>query len=895
MGTRTKKRGKRVLLRMTWFGFLKYKLVRAVTWAVLVLALIFAIIGGIAFNHFNAKYSKIVNLRLDTGAFDLTARFLAVPRTLHIGDIATTSQLANNLRAAGYTQEEQDNPVGWYRILDETIEIFPGPQSHFAPEAAMIVCLDGVISRIIGLDEKVALRAYQLEPELITNLSDAERSKRRLFKFDEYPEHLVQAVIAIEDHRFYSHNGIDFIRTSKAAFDGITQWKIPRGTSTLTQQLARNFFLTREVTYSRKLAEAMIALQLEQRLSKEKIFEYYSNQISMGRLESFNVHGLGEAARGFFDKDVRDITLAEAALLAGLPQGPSYLNPYRHPDRARNRRNQVLAAMLRHNFISEESYQKATQEEIVLSRGHMESRDAPYYIDLVKNSLKEHFKVEDLITQNYWVFTTMDKQLQDIAVQAVRDGMKLVDEQVAEQARFKDKKPPLAQAALVAMDPRTGQIKAIVGGRDYGDSQLNRALAKRQPGSIFKPFVYAAAIDSALDSERAMVIEQGYGDSLPEYARKVYDPPQVLLTPGTLVEDTPVTYNYDKNTRLWVREQPLVEPENGLELSAFSELEGLPPLIEEEDEDEDTADDPLGPYTPSNHKEKYFGLVSMRYALIHSLNVATLKVGEMAGFQRIADLAERAGMGENLLAVPSLTLGSFEVTPLQVAGAYSAFVNNGVHVAPEFIKYVRDDQGQVLYKPEGEKRELFDRRVAYMVTHMMQDVVNNGTGVRARFTYQLTEPAAGKTGTDDDGWFAGFTNSLLCVVWVGFDDNTDLSIEGSHSALPIWAQFMKQAHQLAEYRDPESFEVPDGVVRMPVDPVQNMFAENYCTGCSEEVYLSGTQPMHSSLTEYLEYDASGTSSKKDGSWRARPKKNVFGRIIGLFQNETKAVAPSPEP
>ena len=768
------------------------------------IAMIATVVGGVLVNHYYWEFSRIIDLRLEGGAFDRPARFLAIPRVISVGDPAEIGALARNLRTAGYTRD-RDNPVGWYEVDGSSIRVYPGSLSHFAPVPAQIDVADGRVAGIIELETSRHLDAYKTEPELITNLFDRERTKRRLFRYQDYPQHVIDAVIAIEDHRFFSHHGIDFIRTTRAAMDGLLEWRKPRGTSTLSQQLARNFFLTRESTWRRKLAEAMIALQLEGRLTKEQIFENYANQIFMGRLGSFNVHGFGEAARGFFDKDVRDISLAEAALLAGLPQGPSYLNPYRHPERAKRRRNQVLAAMLREEFVDRESHDAAAEADIVLSRGHMESRDAPYYIDLVNNSLQNHFDVDDLVKKNYWVYTTLDKHLQEFAVEAVREGMKLVDERIARQRRFRGKEPPRAQAALVALDPRTGEVKAIVGGRDYGGSQLNRVLAKRQPGSTFKPFVYAAAIDTALDSERSLIEERGYGASLPAYARVKYPPPPGRLTTATLVNDEPTTFDFDEH-------QP--------------------------------------PYEPTNHLDKFFGQVSLRFALMKSLNVATVKVAQMAGYQRVADLANRAGMGSDILPVPSLALGSYEATPLDVAGAYGAIANKGVRVEPHFVRYVRNDQGRTLFEEEPERREVMDTRVAYIVTHMMRDVIRHGSGVRARFTYGITN-AAGKTGTDDDGWFGGFTNHLVCVVWVGFDDNTNLGLEGAHSALPIWAMFMKKAHELAVNADPGPFERPEGVVQLPVEPMQLAFADNFCKGCREEVYIAGTQPFSADLGGYL--------------------------------------------
>ena len=760
---------------------------------ILALTLLTAIGTGAALNHYWWKYSKVVDSKLAGGPFNRASKVLAAPSPVFLGEEMTPEDILVELREAGYS-DSRHNPVGHYLLKEDSIEVYPGSLSYFAQEPAVLYFADGKISRIVSLNDNIPQTAYELEPQLVTHLFDDERSKRRLFKFEDFPPQLVQAILSIEDHRFYDHMGVDVIRTTKAALDGLMQWEQPRGTSTLTQQLARNFFLTFEQTYERKLAEALIAVQLELRLTKEQIFEYYANQIFMGRSGSFNVMGMGEAARAYFNKDARDLTLAESALLAGLPQGPSYLNPYRHPERALNRRSQVLRAMLRYGAIDEEAYKEAAQEELHLAQGHIESTAAPYYVDLVNDHLRETFASEELVTQDYWVYTTLDKDLQQAAVDAVRIGMQEVDERIAKQRRFKDKEPPRAQAALVAIDPSTGEVKAIVGGRDYGESQLNRVLAKRQPGSVFKPFVFAAALDTALDEERKQLVEEGEAELFEELGWSLYEPAEVY-TPASLVDDVPTTFWYDEK-----------------------------------------------PYEPANFMNKIYGLISFRYALRSSINIATVKVAQMAGYGRVAELAKRAKLGDDIQPTPSLALGSYEASPLQVAGAYSAFVNGGVRRKPYFVRMVRDSEGNPLQRSEPEETQVLDPRVAYLVTNMLEDVMTRGTGVGARYRYKFTEPSAGKTGTDDDGWFAGFTSNLLCVVWVGFDDNTDLSLEGAHSALPIWAEFMRRAHELRLYRNPKPFEAPEGVITVEIDPLTLELATPACSERQNEVFIAGSQP-----------------------------------------------------
>jgi penicillin-binding protein 1B len=752
----------------------------------LAVCLVAAIAAGVVFNHFYWEYAKIIDAKLQGGPFNQTSKILAAPDPVFVGEEMSIGDVVSHLREAGYS-ESRHNPVGHFSVKPDAIEVYPGALSYFIQEPAVLYFDEGKITRIVSLNDNNPQNAYELEPTLVTNVSDQDRSKRRLVSYEDIPAVLRNAIIAIEDHRFFSHSGIDLIRTTRAAIDGVIEWRRPRGTSTLTQQLARQFFLKSEQTYKRKIEELMISLQLESRLTKEQILEFYANQIPLGRRGSFNVMGMGEAAEAYFDKDIRALELHEAAMLAGLVQRPSYLNPYRHPERAKNRRNTVLRAMLREQYITEDEYRTAVAAEIELAHGKIEYKNAPYFVDLVNRGLRDHFGTEELITESYRVYTALDMQLQEAAVEAIRVTMVDVDEKVERQhkrgkyARFgypTSGPAPRAQAALVAIDPKTGEVKAIVGGRNYGESQLNRVLAYRQPGSAFKPFVYAAAIDTALVHE---------DDPFTPTTREV-------LTPISTIDDVPTTFWWDDK-----------------------------------------------PYEPANFSNKIYGMVTMRTALIKSMNISTVKLAEMAGFERVSDIAKRAGLGENIKATPAIALGAYEVTPLDIAAAYTIFANGGKRMAPYFIRSVADQNGNVLLQNRPQEEEVLDPRVAYIVTHMLEDVIRKGTAVRVR-AMGFTEPAAGKTGTDDDGWFAGYTSNLVCVAWVGFDDNTDLALEGAHSALPIWTEFMKRAHALREYRNPEPFKAVDGIVTAEIDPVTYELGTYSCPKRTTEVFIAGTQP-----------------------------------------------------
>jgi penicillin-binding protein 1B len=314
-------------------------------------------------------------------------------------------------------------------------------------------------------------------------------------------------------------------------------------------------------------------------------------------------------------------------------------------------------------------------------------------------------------------------------------------------------------------------VRAFDGGRNYGMSQLNHALAKRQPGSSFKPFVYAAALSTALDENRKPI------------------------TSLTTLVDEPTTFMFDGN-----------------------------------------------PYTPANFKDEYHGTVTLRQAIAHSMNVPTVKLAEMIGFDKVVALAKNAGMNLNIQPTPAVALGAYEVTPLEIAGAYTVFADQGVYVKPSWVKLIRDENGNIVHSFTPTRRQVLDPRVAYLMVDLLEEVMRSGTaaGVRAR---GFGLPAAGKTGTSRDGWFAGFTSRLICIVWVGFDDNQELDLEGAMSALPIWTEFMIRAHKHRQYRNVSPFEPPDGVVMVQVDPATGSLATSSCPGAQVEAFIAGTQPM----------------------------------------------------
>ena len=786
------------------------------------------------FAYYYIKYERIVDRRMAGPLFNNAAKIYARPLTITPGSKFDVSTIAGNLRRAGYTEshKESDSPIGHFRFVRGGIEVVPGPQSFHAEDEATIHVEGGKVSDITSRAGQ-QLGAYELEPQLVTALFEGqERSKRQLIRYDDVPRDLVNAVIAIEDRRFFQHNGVNYFRLVEAGMSDMLHGRRGQGGSTLTMQLSRGFFLTPEKTVKRKLLEMMIAVDLEQKFSKQRIFEMYANEVPMGQRGSFAISGLGEASHAYFNKDIKSLTLPEAALLAGIIQRPSYLSPYRHPERALERRNLVLDSMVETGAITRDKADRAKATPLKLATPNVEASDAPYFVDLVKDQLSGQYNETELNSEALRIYTTLDPDLQRAAAEAVDEGMKLVDEQVNKRRTHKIKigegktaksevkvdSGPMPQVALVALDPHNGDVLALVGGRNYGMSQLNHVIAKRPTGSIFKPFVYAAAVNTALSGRSLASAPSNNPDG---------DGPSIVsdgvFTPATLVDDSPVSIAFGEDV-----------------------------------------------YEPRNYKQEYHGEVTARYALAESLNNATVRVGQVVGFDKVAALARAAGIS-SVRATPSIALGSYGATPLEMSGAYTVFANGGARLSPLMVKSVRDARGNDLNDYHSDSKSVLDPRVAYVLTTMMESVINNGTGytVRAR---GFAAPAAGKTGTSHDAWFAGYTTNLLCIVWVGNDDYSDLKLSGSSTAAPIWAEFMKRAVKLPQYGNATNFPAPSGVVEVQLDKVTNRLATASCPQTYTVAFIEGTEPTETCEQGFGDHHG------------------FFTRIFGLG---TPPVAPPP--
>jgi penicillin-binding protein 1B len=738
------------------------------------------VIGCAVFGYFYYHYQQVVDDRLAAGPiFASVSQIYAAPKEVRDGQKLSAASIASDLRSAGYNNNPQ---LGTFQLHADNIFIKPGPQSFHTTDGATIITTDGVVQSITA-ENGAALSAYELEPQLITALSeDNNRTKRRLVTYKEIPPRMVQAVIAIEDRNFFEHGGINYLRTAKCAFQDVVSHHMSCGGSTLTQQLARGFFLSPEKKLIRKFREIMITFQLEARFNKQQIFEMYANEINLGQRGSYAINGFGEAAQTFFGKNLQQLDTAECALLAGTIQSPSRLNPYRHPERAMERRNLVLDSMVETGAITASEAERAKAEPLRLAPPNIDASEAPYFVDLVHDQLVKRIGDQDLSHQSLRIYTSLDPDLQRAASEAVEVGMRNVDELVRKLHKTPKGQEPgpinYPQVSLVAINPHTGQILALVGGRNYGVSQLNHAVSERPTGSIFKPFVYGAAYNTSLNG-------MSLGDS-------------GVFTAVTQLTDEPTTFTFD----------------NGRQT-----------------------------YTPNNFKGDFRGQVTAAYALAHSLNNATIELGQMVGFDNVAALGRASGI-TNARGTPSVSLGAYNATPIDMAGAYTVFANGGVHLTPWILASVRNASGDIVSDFSPDAKQVMDPRAAYLTQSLLEGAMTFGTASAVR-RHGFTGPGAGKTGTSHDAWFAGYTSNLICIIWVGNDDYTDVKLQGADAAAPIWAEFMNRATKLPQYSDVKSFIPPQGVTTVRIDKTTNLLVDPTCPNNSFYVaFLDGTAPQN---------------------------------------------------
>ncbi|MDQ3487941.1 MAG: PBP1A family penicillin-binding protein [Acidobacteriota bacterium] len=658
---------------------------------------------------------------------------------------------------------------------------------------------DGKALRGLG-DMAQATTLYDSDDRVVFTIFKEQRIEVPL---DKVSPHFIKAVLSIEDQRFYEHTGVDAIRVAAAVLRNVQAGRRAEGGSTITQQLARQSFLNRDKTYRRKLKEVILAAHLEGVYDKNEILHLYLNKVYFGD----GLYGVEAASRGYFGKPAAELEVAEAALLAGLIQSPSSYAPTVNLDRAIARRNLVLSAMTSTGAVNAETAEKAKKSKVKLENG-LEIRETYglYFKEQVRKDLVDRFGWERVYQGGLKVYTTMNSDLQQAAEKLVEKGVVEIEsrrgfkyETRKELTAKEGESPAYLQASLVSMDPTTGHVVAMVGGRDFTESRFNRATqAKRQSGSAFKPFVFAAALEAG-------------------------------FSPATVI--------------------------TGLD-NPIETLQGK--WVPEDEHSTATA-------------------MTMRTALKTSSNRAAVQMLNTVGIDKTVGYAEKLNIGTPP-SVPSLALGTSDVTLMSLTAAYGAFAAEGVVRPPVLIRKVEDSDGNILYEDEKKSAQAVSKATAYLLSSMLADVVNHGTGYRARQA-GFTMPAAGKTGTTNDyldAWFVGYTPRVVTGVWIGFDQPQTIISNGyaGELAVPMWANYMKVA---TKGHKQDWFDRPPDVVGVNVCRVSGKRPND---GCDTVEVVSKDGFVESRSMIYTEYFAKG--SQPSGICPLHPDRGLLDRIAGVF-------------
>lgn len=645
------------------------------------------------------------------------------------------------------------------------------------------------ISSLEDYTPNQATRIYDYRGNLITELFT---ERRTLIPLKEIPVDLQNAVLATEDDGFFRHWGISVKGIARAFVNNAVKRRVAQGGSTITQQLAKTIFLSPDRTLDRKVKELLLTLQLERDYTKEEILQLYLNQIYFGS----GAYGVESAARIYFGKHVRDLDLAECAMLAGLPRAPSYYSPFKNAQRAANRRATVLRRMRHMKYITPDEEKAAVAAPINTEKILVPTTAAPYFVEYVRLQLEPKYGSDMIYRGGLSIYTTLDVKAQKAAEKSLGEALTAFDSERAKHFAVTKSTPLSVQGSIVAIDPKTGGIRAMVGGRDFRQSQFNRAVqARRQPGSSFKPLIYTAAVENG-------------------------------FTPASVLDDDPMIYvNDGRDWRL-----------------AGHTTDFLTTLTPEE------VKDPMKVWVPQNYGNKYFKKVLLRSALEHSLNMCAIQVLQEIGPMRAIDYARRMGIASPLTNTLSLALGSSEVTLLEMAGAMSVLDSGGIRTEPYAVIRVEDRDGRVLEENIPSEKEVLSPQTCFIMTNLLKGAVERGTGAAAR---ALGRPCAGKTGTTNDysdAWFMGYTPQLVAGVWVGYDEHVPLGekMTGGRIACPIWTNFMKEA-LLGE--PVLNFKPPEGIVFTLIDPKTGLLARSDTAGAFLEAFVKGSEPKDYYLQE----------------------------------------------
>jgi len=689
------------------------------------------------------------------------------PTEIRKGDHLGNLRFAERLHKLSYRKVTgKPSTAGTYSEEHEKIRIFPRDNgteksSHESGPVDILVRDGRVVSLVSPVG--VQLDSIHLEPEEIGRIMGPKMESRRPVTLSAISPFLQNAVIASEDARFYSHIGIDVLAIGRALFTNLREQRFAQGGSTITQQLAKNFFLSAKKTLWRKLHEAELALFLELRYSKKQILEMYLNKIYFGQDGPRGIYGIEEAAEFYFSKQAKEISLEESAVLAGIICSPNRYSLLRDPKAAKERRNGVLARMRQLEMIGEDEFHMASNAPVRIRPRSATVHLASYFVDYIQRITAAELGGEKLYRTGYRYYTTLDPTHQAAAQEAVTRGLEEI-EKTGLPAR-----EPL-QAALVAVDPETGAMTAMVGGRGYGETQFNRAAdAKRQPGSAFKPFVLLTALSLST---------KGKGDR----------------TLSTMVSGEPVS---------------------------------IPT--------------PEGIWSPSNFDRKTYGKITIRKTIEESVNTAIVRLANDVGLTEVLKTARAAGITSPLSPVASMALGTFEVTPMELAYAYTTIASGGIRFDPFSLFSVTMADGDILTAKKVHRERALDPRAAYLTGYAMEGVLERGTAKSAKML-GIYFPASGKTGTTDgnrDSWFVGYTPDVVCAVWVGYDSGANTGLTGARGALHIWARFLRALYPQS---GPLAQTPPEGVETAVIDPESGYLATASCPQALREAYLTGTTP-----------------------------------------------------
>lgn len=733
--------------------------------AFFVMLLFVAFLGYVGYNY------VVITKKFDSARrWDLPSRVYSDATQIVPGVRYSRSLLEPKLNHVGYREVKAkvENP-GEYRYIGDDLEIylnnFEYPDMEFHAMPVLVEMNGSHVRTIKRLTDNITLRGVRIEPELITSIYDNAMEDRVPVALDAVPKVLTDAIIATEDKSFYSHQGISFRGILRAIITDIQRKSLVAGGSTLTQQLVKNLFLDSSRTFRRKGQEALMAVLLELRYDKPEILEAYLNEIYLGQNGSVQVVGVEQASQVYFGKRVTYLTLPEAATLAQMIKSPNVLQPLKNPERAKAGRNIVLRLMLDQGKINQQQYEQAVASPLSVTRFPKISRSAPFFVDLVLKQLRETYPETQLKTEGLRIFTSLDMIMQRSAEEALDNGIANLGRKYR---HIRNSDTPL-EGVVLTIQPGTGYVKALVGGRNYTNTQFNRAIqARRQPGSLFKPFVYITAMDPSR------------GDQ--------------TLTASTVLDDSPIS----------------VKAGN--------------------------AD-----WKPQNYDNRFHGPVTVREALAHSYNIPAVRAAIDAGVPNVIKTAANIGVESKLQPYPSISLGSFEVTPLEIAYAYSAFANLGVKSEPVTILAVVTREGELKESRNIRMKRVAPASVCYVMNDVLKDVFNFGTAARAR-SLGFEHEYAGKTGTTSnyrDAWFIGYSPRILSLVWIGFDDGHSVRLAGGDACIPIWTRHMNRIDGLIADVD---WKRPEDVTEREIDPQSGMLATPYCPRSRTEVYVAGTEP-----------------------------------------------------